>query len=501
MPTVFDNYFPLGLGTSRFPISGPDDAAGIEKSLELVTHALDAGVNYIDTAYTYSAGMAQTVLKEAFAQTKKPFGVTVKVMHDMDKTADEARRRVELQLKTMGLTRTAFFTCWFVNGYSQFESIMSKDGVYEGALKLKAEGIIDHICFSAHAPNEDVVRIIASGAFEGVTLSYSLINATSMRKVLDAAQQHNVGVAVMNPLGGGIIAQNPDFFSFARSGYDNSTIDASLRFVKSHPAVKIILSGVSSTAEFDENIKSITEDSAEPDVQRYERVFKRVGKLPEFCTGCNYCKGCPVNIPISEIMSKRNKLLFAAKEAYNRTEPELVANIRMFYAHISAGASDWLPEDTVNPCIQCGQCEEKCTQKLKIIDSVEDTYARASAVGYSLNARKERLRELLVGKNYKTVGIYPNGGFADTIVKLYGQFWGEPDFAWLQFNSDPKMWGEMSGGLSVCSPDDILKLRPDIIIVGTYKYDSEIYGNLRHYEDEGINIVKLHRDTDVPWVF
>jgi ferredoxin len=378
---------------------------------------------------------------------------------------------------------------------------MSKNGVYESALELKAEGIIDHICFSAHAPNEDIVQIIESGAFEGVTLSYSLINAISMRNVLDAAQQHNVGVAIMNPLGGGIIALNSDYFSFARFGCDNSTIEASLRFVKSHPAVKITLSGVNSITEFDENIRSITEDSAEPDIQRYARVLKLVGELPGFCTGCNYCNGCPVNIPISEIMGKRNKLLFEAKEAYNRTEPELVKNIRMFYAHISAGASDWLPENTVNPCIQCGQCEEKCTQKLKIINAIEDTYLRAEKVGYSLNARKERLRALLIGKNYKTVGIYPNGGFADTIVKFYNQFFGKPDFEWMQFNSDPKMWGKMSGDLPIYSPNDIHKLHPDIIIIGTYKYDFDIYASLEHYTDEGIEIVKLHRDTDIPWVF
>ena len=69
--------------------------------MELVIYALDCGVNYIDTSYTYSAGMAQTVLREAFAHSRKPFGVTVKIMRNMDKTADDARRRVELQLKVI----------------------------------------------------------------------------------------------------------------------------------------------------------------------------------------------------------------------------------------------------------------------------------------------------------------------------------------------------------------------------------------------------------------
>jgi ABC-type Fe3+-hydroxamate transport system substrate-binding protein len=63
------------------------------------------------------------------------------------------------------------------------------------------------------------------------------------------------------------------------------------------------------------------------------------------------------------------------------------------------------------------------------------------------------------------------------------------------------MWGETSGGLPVHSPDEIIELKPDIIIVCTYKYDRKIFEGLKHYEADGIIIVKLHRETDVPWVF
>jgi len=128
-------------------------------------------------------------------------------------------------------------------------------------------------------------------------------------------------------------------------------------------------------------------------------------------------------------------------------------------------------------------------------------YNRAGKVGFTLKARKERISELLVGKGFSKVGIYPNGGFANLIVEMYDKCFGRPDFEWLQFNSDPKMWGEISGGLPVHSPDDIITLRPDVIIVCTYKYDNEIYSGLKHYENDGIRVVKLHRETDVPWVF
>ena len=69
--SIYSDCFPLGLGTSRFPVSGPDDAAGLERSVKLAVQALNAGVNYVDVGHNYSAGMSPQVLREAFRQVKK----------------------------------------------------------------------------------------------------------------------------------------------------------------------------------------------------------------------------------------------------------------------------------------------------------------------------------------------------------------------------------------------------------------------------------------------
>lgn len=128
--TVYDGLFPMGLGTGRLPVKGAEDAAGIEKSAELVLRALEAGVNYIDTNYTYSCGMAYTVLKEAFARTTRPFSVTTKVKYGSDTTADDVRRRVETALEQMGLERIPFFLTWSVMNDQEFERIMEKGGEF-----------------------------------------------------------------------------------------------------------------------------------------------------------------------------------------------------------------------------------------------------------------------------------------------------------------------------------------------------------------------------------
>ena len=502
--TILDHYFPLGLGTSRFPIKGPDDTEGIEKAEKLILKAFDSGIDYIDTSYQYSAGMAHTALKSAFKRTKKPFGVTVKVMLEMDKTADEARRRAEFQLEAMGISKASFFVCWTILNFTDFQEIMKKGGIYDGALKLKDEGLVKHICCSLHSSPEDSIKIIESGAFEGATISHSLLSSIQTLPVLNAALKHNIGIAVMNPLGGGIIPQNADFFAFA-SSENEDTVTAALRYTLAHPAVKIVLSGVSNESELEANVRAVSERSSETDEERLSRVSVGIRSIPGFCVNCQYCDTCPAGIPISELMRGRNRLLFSTSETYNRDDPELTGNIRLFKRHFNSHSvsetDEWFPDSPVNPCIRCGKCEEKCTQKLNIMDSISDIYCRAEKAGFSRNSRRERLEELLTGKGFTRVGLYPNGGFANLIMSLYDRSFGNPDFEWLQFNSDPKMWGQFTGGLPIHAPDKIDELMPDIIIVCTYKYDKEIFESLKHYEDIGIKIVKLHRETDVPWVF
>ena len=202
--TIYDSFFPLGLGTNRFIIKGSDDLEGIEKSVELVTAALNAGVQYVDVAHNYSRGMAQTICKQAFSKKLK-FApkVTVKSSYPTDKNSDGALRRVDSTLENLGLEKAFCFVCWSIFSYDEFLEITKKGGVYDGALKAKDQGLVEHICFSTHAAPADIIKILESKAFEGVTISFSVLNSSAMNQVLDCAERNNIGVVVMNPLGGG----------------------------------------------------------------------------------------------------------------------------------------------------------------------------------------------------------------------------------------------------------------------------------------------------------
>lgn len=238
----------------------------------------------------------------------------------------------------------------------------------------------------------------------------------------------------------------------------------------------------------------------EPAEERLTRVLTAVSELKGFCTGCKYCEGCPKGIPTAQIMQARNALLFDPVPSYNRAAPvELLYNIQVFRKLLHDNG--WLPETVENPCIQCGKCEKSCTQKLDIIGGVQDVYQRAADTSFSKEAHKRRLRELLQGKNYKRVGLYPNGGFSNLIIRLCKEIFGQPEFDWILLNSDPKMWGHQADGYTIHAPSEIPDLGLDLILVCTYKFDQDILESLRPYEQYGVRLEKLHREMEMPWVF
>jgi predicted aldo/keto reductase-like oxidoreductase len=495
--TIFKGVFPLGLGTNRFPIASATDEAGIELSAQMVVDALNGGVYFIDATHTYSRGKAQEVLRRAFQQTSHPYGVTIKTRLDIDRRADEVRRRADETLKNLGIARAKYLYFWSLFSYDEYVALMPPGGAYEGALRLKDEGIIDHICFSTHAPIPDIVKIMRSGAFEAVTISYSLLTAKRFAEVLQVAHELDIGVAAMNPLGGGIIPRNEDYFGFAKCEGDSGVAEAALRFALAN--VDIALSGVSSRSELRQNLQAVTVPSAVSDEERVIRVNSGIAALKDFCTGCGYCAGCPAEIPISAIMQCRNSLqLNNADSSYAFVSDYVRENI--YVCSKLEQDFSWLPETTDNPCLGCGECERKCTQRLNIIEAVADTYKRAEYSGFSRQHRIRQLLKIIDNSPDHTIGVYPSGITSMVIVRFYRENISELKCNMVLFDSNPAVWGTVDSGFTVYPPGDIATIKPSTVIITSYKFKNEIYEDIKQYEADGVKIVKLSGDNELPWL-
>ena len=385
----------LGFGGMRFPGELVSTEEGRALCAEIVIKAHDLGINFFDTAHSYCGGHSEEIYGMAFRRMKDSFFVSSKsqLLYDPDESA--VRRRIEQSLQTMNLSKIHFFHMWSILNLEQYREVMRPGGPYDGARRAKDEGLIDHICFSTHCTGNEIETIIQDGAFEGVILGYNLLNYRYRQQGLDAAGKHGLGVAIMNPLAGGVLPKNAALFlDFCRG--DECIVDAAFRFVLQQRAVTTALSGISSVKELIQNVSSVEKIISH--VHETQIVpLEPVMQLNDLCTGCGYCAGCPAGLQISKLMMAYNQAIL------EKNDPSTLATALHEWWHI--GKTEKFH------CVECHQCESRCTQHLPIIQrirEINDTIDRQMS-----RARQNLLH--LIGANY-AVGLYGIGGVAKQFI-------------------------------------------------------------------------------------
>ena len=463
----------LGMGVSRFLPEEYSTPAGMERCAEIIVKAWERGINYFDVAPAYCGWRAEEMLGMALKQMKSSVHVTTKSSSTQDSTADALRRRLETSLKKLGLDKVTFYNMWGILNYDQYLDVIKPGGPYEGALKAKEEGLIEHIGFSSHCTGDEIEKILEDDLFEGMTIGYNAINFKYREKGLLAAQKKGLGVAIMNPLYGGVIPQNPQKFSFIKNSEDETLAQAALLFNASQDGISVVLSGMVTEQEIEENVACFTEMRKFSDEKILSIKRKIEKEFDTLCTGCNYCAGCPQGIKINQLMLAYNQYVLTDNS---------VAEFRKYMNDV------WrYTEEMAFNCMKCGICEKKCTQHLPIIRRIEEINDFS---GEYLAQVEPRLKKLFSIENGGKLGIYAAGPFAKRLLAMYQRIVGRIDFPIFFFDSNPNKWGQesMLEGYIIYAPDKIRDLGITKIVIASEAFFEEIYKSIKYLEAYGIEI-------------
>lgn len=343
----------IGMGGMRF--RKEDYADGdYSRAVEIVHKAHELGVNYFDTAPGYCEDTSEKIYGEAFrTMDRNTFYVSTKCGLWNAKTSDQARKMIDQSLQRMGVEKIDFYNMWSIKTLDDYHEYMKKGGVYEGAVKARDEGLIEHICFTTHMSGEDIAKIAYDGVFEAVTLGYNAINFAYRQKGIDACHDAGLGIVTMNPLGGGIIPAHPEYFSFLKKGDDSLAVSA-LKFILSQNKATLAIPGFSSVGEVEENVLAAERLEVATDDYLEQMASHLTTELNALCTTCAYCDSCPEEIPIPKLLDSYNMYILSGGD-----EQAVLTRLRMHWG---------LDADIAAKCTSCGQCETLCTQKLPIID-------------------------------------------------------------------------------------------------------------------------------------
>lgn len=222
--------------------------------------------------------------------------------------------------------------------------------------------MIKHVCFSSHDTPENLHKLIDTGEFEGLTIQYNLLNMQygTLRKsnedVILHANEAGMGVIVMGPIAGGKLATPSKEIQDMLNIPVKTSAELALKFVFSNQFITTALSGMNTMEQVEENCRIASQAKHLTDIEQKQvnEALHQMQKLADlYCTGCKYCMPCPnnVNIPVNFNLMNQYKIYGLKEQAQTLYDSS---------------------ETKAENCIECGLCEPKCPQNIKIMEQLKE---------------------------------------------------------------------------------------------------------------------------------
>lgn len=348
----------LGFGAMRLPVTdGTPGSTNIDKeeAIRLLRHAIDHGVNYVDTAYNYHGGQSEVVVGEAlrdgyrektYLATKCPVWLA-EVPEDFDRLLGE-------QLAKLGTDHIDFYLLHAL-GRESWENRVKKHGLIERMKKAKEDGRIRFMGFSFHDDLtlfKEIVDACDCWDFCQIQHNYIDIHNQAGNEGLAYAAGKGLGVVIMEPLLGGRLAVAPAQVAKVIPE-DRPAVEWAFDYLWDKPEVSFLLSGMGTMEMVEQNLSyadrshvGMVPEAEKPLYLRAKEIFDTMAIVP--CTKCSYCMPCPFGVDIPGVY-----------DAYNKTASQGMRKAKEAYAAL---------EGKADLCQGCGGCESHCPQHIGSIE-------------------------------------------------------------------------------------------------------------------------------------
>ena len=332
------------LGFGGIPIQRVSEA----EAVETVRHAIERGLDFIDTsrAYTTSERRIGLALNQAgavdgrgVARGRSADGSAgrrvIVASKSPKKTAEGLRADLVTSLKELQQDYIDIYKAHFVSTIADYQTVISPGGALEALTKARDEGLIGHIGITSH--NLEVLdRCLDDGLFDVIMVCFSFLEPQAREKIIPKALEKNIGVLAMKPFSGGVIED-------AR---------LALKYALGEPGV-LVLAGLEHPDLFDENWAVLQEGAplTEAEQQQIAELQRTHDKV--FCRRCDYCQPCTESIPIQTVLGVRTMAKRMGKELLEK-------------------GPFWPGIERARNCTECGDCVTRCPYELPIPDLIRE---------------------------------------------------------------------------------------------------------------------------------
>ncbi len=310
----------------------PIQRVGEREAVSVIQAVIEMGVDLLDTARAYTNSEHRIGL--ALHRTDRPVILSTKSLVRTEKIHND----VHESLKQMGVKKIDIYHLHGVSSFEDYQKVMAPGGAYEGLLRARDEGLIDHIGITSHSL--DVLeKAVQDDRFEVIMACYSFLEPAAEQKVFPLAKEKDIGILAMKPFSGGVI----------------ENAGPALKFVLSTPNI-VPIPGSETLEKARENWKIFKEDYSlsEKDIAQIEIIKKEFER--QFCRRCDYCQPCTEKINI-----------------------QFAVGLKSILKRFGPGAREvgWM-KDLINKarnCSECGECLPRCPYQLPIPDMIKENLA------------------------------------------------------------------------------------------------------------------------------
>ncbi|MFT7685929.1 MAG: putative aldo/keto reductase-like oxidoreductase [Candidatus Azotimanducaceae bacterium] len=326
----------------------------------LVQHALEQGINYFDTADSYTRGKSERVLGNALKIHRQNIIIATKIRAAADSNRKEMMRDLDNSLSRLQTDHVDILFNHAVNDRSRLQN----DEWFEFTAKAKKMGKIKYTGMSGHAGNliDCVDYALDNNLVDVLLLSYNfgqdpafyqqfvrsfdfVAVQPDMLRVISKAKKNDIGIIGMKVLRG---AKLNDMRIFEKEGYTYA--QAAFKWALSNTDLDATIVSMTSKEKINEYIKaSGVRALSQIDFQLLEQ-YARLTDMTYCRHACNDCEGaCPYNVPIADTLRTR---MYA-------TDYQNLSFAKSEYADLDNNAS---------ACLSCdGQpCQNACTHGINV---------------------------------------------------------------------------------------------------------------------------------------
>lgn len=296
----------------------PIQRISFEEAGKLLVKAYNSGIRYFDTARMYSDSEAK--IGEAFEKAGIVREEVYIATKTMAKTAEDFWSDLAESLEAL---KTDYIDVYQFHNPGFCPKPGGEDGLYDAALKAKAEGKIRHIGITNHrmAVAEEAIE---SGLYETLQFPFSYLADEREIELANKCKKHNMGFVAMKGMSGGLINRADVAYAFCDL-FDNVL---PIWGVQREKELDDFLACAENPPVYDDGMKAFVES-------------ERRELTGDFCRGCGYCMPCPAGIFIQDCA--RMSLMI-------RRAP---VSVYMDEAHQAQ-------MQQIKNCLHCGQCASRC---------------------------------------------------------------------------------------------------------------------------------------------